>query len=491
MRALSPLPVLALFALLAPAALAAGDQVTIGLQQEPTTLDPTADATASIDTLMTINVFEPLVMIDDAGLAQPLLAKSWTVSPDNKTYTFRLIEDAKFSDGKPLTAATVKFSFDRAMAPDSVNPTKVLFSPIAAVETPDATTVILQLKKADNFLLFGLGQGDAAIVHPDTAATNKTQPIGSGPYKLKSWTKGDRLVLEQRNDLRGPKPAIREATFRFVADPAAAVAALLSSDIDAFPNVPAPESVQQFEKDRRFKVVSGSTEGEVIMTMNNARRPFDDVRVRRAVSHLIDRKAIIDGAMYGHATPIGSHFPPHHPAYSDQTGRYPLDPAKAKALLADAGFPNGIEPTLRLPPFPYARRSGEILQSQLAAGGVKVKIENVEWGFWIGNVYKGDYDLTIIAHVAPNDLGNYARDKTFYNGYDNKAFQDLYARLTETPDQSEMTELMKKAQAMIAEDAVNGFLFQMPQLGVYKAGLTGYRANSSVPYAPLANLKWQ
>ena len=162
MRALSPLPVLALFALLAPAALAAGDQVTIGLQQEPTTLDPTADATASIDTLMTINVFEPLVMIDDAGLAQPLLAKSWTVSPDNKTYTFRLIEDAKFSDGKPLTAATVKFSFDRAMAPDSVNPTKVLFSPIAAVETPDATTVILQLKKADNFLLFGLGQGDAA-----------------------------------------------------------------------------------------------------------------------------------------------------------------------------------------------------------------------------------------------------------------------------------------------------------------------------------------
>ncbi|GAB4172447.1 MAG: ABC transporter substrate-binding protein [Thalassobaculales bacterium] len=489
MRVLAPLFAVAL-GLSAPA-LAAKDTVVIGLQQEPTTLDPTADATASIDTMMAGNVFEMLTIIDQAGSVQPLLASGWTISPDALTYTFTLVKGASFSDGKPLDAGTVKYSFDRAMAPDSTNPSKTIFAPIASVAAPDAGTVVITLKQPDSLFLFNLAQGDAAIVHPDTAAGNKTAPVGSGPYKLKSWVKGDRLVLERNPRFRDPAgTSMREVTFRFISDPSAAVAALLSGDIDAFPNVPAPESLKQFERDRRFKVAVGTTEGEVILAMNHARKPFDDIRVRRAISHLIDRKAIIDGAMFGYGQPIGSHFAPHNPAYVDLTGRYPLDIAKAKALLAEAGLANGFETVLRPPPFPYARRTAEILQSQLAAAGIKVKIENVEWGFWIGEVFKGNYDLTIVAHVAPNDISNYARGKSYYWGYESPEFAALYANIRKETDQGRLTALLKQAQEKIAEDAVNGFLFQLPQMGVYKAELTGYRVNATVNYAPVTTLKW-
>ena len=143
--------------------------------------------------------------------------------------------------------------------------------------------------------------------------------------------------------------------------------------------------------------------------MNNAKAPFNDIRVRQAVSHAIDRNEIIDGAMYGKAVPIGSFYPPHGSAYVDLTGVYPHDTEKAKKMFEEAGV-SGTEMTLRLPPFPYAMRSGEIIQAQLAEAGINAKVEQVEWGFWISEVYKKKaYDMTIIAHTSPNDMGNFAR----------------------------------------------------------------------------------
>ena len=163
--------------------------------------------------------------------------------------------------------------------------------------------------------------------------------------------------------------------------------------------------------------------------MNNANTALSDIRVRRAVAHAIDRQAIIDGAMFGSGTPIGSHFAPHHPAYVDLTGLYPHDVTKAKALLAEAGYADGLKLRLTLPPPSYARRGGEVIAAQLAAVGIEAEIIPVEWAQWLKQVFKAtDYDLTIVSHTEPFDIGIYARDSYYFN-YKSERFNTVYAEL--------------------------------------------------------------
>lgn len=242
-----------------------------------------------------------------------------------------------------------------------------------------------------------MGQGDSAIVGEETAETNNTDPVGTGPFRFDGWTRGDRLTLVRNEDHRdADEVALDSVTFRFISDAAAATAAMMSGALDAFPVFPAPELLPQFEADPRFRVTVGSTEGEVILAMNNAKPPFDDVGVRRAVSTAIDRDEIIDGAMYGQATPIGSFYPPHGSSHVDLTDTYPHHADRAKTMFEEAGVA-GATMTLRAPPFPYAMRSAEIIQAQLADAGIDAKVENVEWGFWIDEVYKKkNYDMTIM-----------------------------------------------------------------------------------------------
>jgi peptide/nickel transport system substrate-binding protein len=300
-------------------------------------------------------------------------------------------------------------------------------------------------------------------------------------------------VLVRNERYRDAKQvAIRQVTFRFIDDPSAAAAALLSGDLDAYPNFPAPEALEVFKRDPRFNVVVGTTEGEVPLILNNKKPPLDDVRVRRAVSHAIDRQAVIDGAMSGFGTPIGSHFPPHNPAYVDLTRLYPHDAARARQLLADAGFANGIDLVLKPPPFPYARRSAEIVAQQLAAANIRVRIEPVEWAQWLDIVYKqANYDMTIVAHVAPWDLDNYARGPKYYYGYDSAEFNALIRKINTETDGARWTELLREAQRKIAEDAVHAYLFQLPKIGVYAKALEGFWPNSPVANTDLAAFRWR
>ena len=160
-----------------------------------------------------------------------------------------------------------------------------------------------------------------------------------------------------------------------------------AGDIDAYPNYPAPENAAEFAGDPGFKLVIGAAAGKVIMAMNNARVPFDNLAVRQAISHAVDRDAIIDGAMFGYGEPIGSHYSRQDRAYVDQTARSTRDLQRSRALLAAAGYPDGFEATLRLPPRPYARRSGEIIAAQLAEVGIRLNIENIEWAQWLDHVF--------------------------------------------------------------------------------------------------------
>jgi peptide/nickel transport system substrate-binding protein len=462
------------------------DDVTLGLVLEPPHLDPTAGAAAAIDEVVYANLFEGLTRIEADGSVQPQLATSWDISLDGLTYTFHLKDDVTFHDGSHFDSTDVKFSFERAMAPDSVNAQKGLFEPIQAIEAPDPQTVVFRLKRPTGLFPWNLAWGDAVIVAPETAAGNKTHPVGTGPFQFEEWRPGDRLVLVRRD---GADVPLARITFRFIADPAAATAALMAEDVDGFPNFPAPEALPQFEADPRFAVVIGTTEGETLLAINNGRKPFDDLRVRQAIGHAIDRHALIDGAMMGYGTPIGSHFSPSHPAYVDLTGKSAHDPALARNLLAEAGVQD-LKVTIKLPPPTYARRGGEIIQAQLAEVGIQAELVPVEWAQWLEQVFANkDYDLTVVSHTEPLDIGIYARDDYYFN-YHSPKFQALMARIEATSDDDARDALYRQAQEMLADDAVNAFLFELPKQGVWNAKLEGMWQNAPIQATDMTGVSW-
>lgn len=481
-----------LFALfcLPGAAFAARGDIAVGIRLEPPHLDPTASAAAAIGEVTYANLFEGLTRIDARGEVTPGLAESWEISADGRTYTFRLRENVRFHDGSAFNAEDVRFTFDRALAPDSVNPQKSLLEPLEAVEVADERTVRMTLKRPTSQFAFTLGLPAMVIVAPETADTNRTNPNGTGPFRLSRWVKGDRIDLVRNEHYWGEKPALTRATFRVIDDASAAYAALLAGNIDAYTNFPAPENVPQFEADPRFTVVIGNTEGKTVLAINNAKKPLDDIRVRRAIAHAIDRKALIDGALDGRAQPIGSHYAPQNRGYVDLTGRYPHDPARARELLTEAGV-SGLRLRLVLPPPSYARRGGEIVAAQLRAVGIETEIVPVEWARWLSEVFRDKrYDLSIVAHVEPNDLDIYAREDYYFN-YDSPDYRALYAALVAATDEALRLDILKKIQERLAEDSVNGFLFLLPKIGIRDAKLTGLWENAPIPAIDLTGVSWR
>lgn len=465
--------------------------INLGMVLEPPHLDPTAGAAAAIDEVVYANVFEGLTRIDRNGVVQPGLAETWAVSDNGLNYTFSLRSGVTFHDGSAFDADDAVFSIERAMTEDSVNAQKGLFEPIASVTAESADKLVITLKQPTGHFLFNLGWGDAVIVAPESADSNKALPIGTGPFKFDRWVQGDRVVLKRNDAYWGEAVELEGATFQIVPDPAAAMAAMMAGDLDAFPNFPAPENMVQFEADPRFTVKIGTTEGETILAINNGKPPLDDLKVRQAIAYAIDRQAIIDGAMFGYGTPIGSHFAPHHPAYVDLTGMYAHDPEKAKALLAEAGHGDGLDLTLRLPPPSYARRGGEIIAAQLAEVGITAEIVPVEWAQWLEQVFKGkDYDLTIVSHTEPMDIEIYSRGADYYFDYQGPEFKALIDQLAETTDEAKRNTTLADAQSMLADDSVNAFLFQLAKHGVWDARIDGLWENSPVQANDLTEVRW-
>jgi peptide/nickel transport system substrate-binding protein len=364
-----------------------------------------------------------------------------------------------------------------------------LFEPIAGTECPDPLTAVITLKRPTSAFLFDMGWGDAVMVAPNSAGTNKTNPVGTGPFRFKNWVKGDRVELVRNPAYWGAAAKLGSVTFRFISDPSAATAAILAGDIDAFPNFPAPETLAQFQHDPRFTVEVGNTEGKTIIALNNARKPFDDVRVRRALTYAVDRKALIT-ALGGYGAPIGSHYVPQDPGYIDLTGAYPYDPAKAKQLLAEAGVAPGTELTIVLPPPSYARRGGEVIAAMWQQVGINAKLVPAEWAQWLDRVFKrSDFDATVISHTEARDLDIYARDKYYFN-YNSPEYKALYKKFVETTDSKAQLELVGQLQKKLAEDEPNLFLFALAKVGVSNAKVRGLWDNDPVPANDVTGVSW-
>jgi len=472
-------------------AFAAKTNLTVGMVLEPPNLDPTGGAAAAIDEVVYANVFEGLTRFGSDGAILPALAWSWDISEDGLVYTFNLAPGVKFHDGTDMTADDVVFSFERAVAEDSTNAQKALFADIATVEAVNDTTVRITLSKPNGNFLFNMAWGDAVIVAPESAADNATNPIGTGPFVFVNWAQGDNVALARNPDYWGEPAKLENVVFKFISDPTAAFSAMMAEDVDAFPNFPAPETLPQLDADPRFNVIVGTTEGETILTMNNRREPLNNIKVRQAIAHAINRQAIIDGAMFGFGEPIGTHFNPTNIDYVDLTAQSNYDPEKSKALLAEAGITD-LTLSLKLPPPTYARRGGEIIAAQLRAVGINTEITNVEWSDWVNSVFLNDrdFDLTIVSHTEPFDIGIYGRDD-YYFGYDNAEFKQIMADLNNATDPAERSKLLGDAQRRIADDYVVAFLFQLAKTGVANSKLVGLWENSPTQANDLTGVYWQ
>lgn len=467
------------------------DTLVLAMTLEPPGLDPTAGAAAAIGEVVHYNVLETLTKIGPDSSLTPLLAQSWTVTPDNKTWAFKLRAGVVFQNGEPFNAAAVKFSFERAAAPDSLNKDKAVFANIVNLSATDELTLVVTLKNTNPDFGFQLGQATAVIVEPKSAAGNASQPVGTGPFKVESWAKGSALVLVRWDGYRDVKSvALRRVTLRFISDAAAQVAALLAGDVDLFPRVSAARSMAQFKADRRFQVLVGGSRAKTIVAMNNKKKPLDDLRVRRAIAMAINRQQVIDGAADGYGTPIGSFYVPGAPGYVDLTSVNAYDPDRARALLKEAGISTPLELSLKLPPTPYARQGGEVIAAMLAKVGIVAKQENLEWAQWLSGVYSQKaYDLTVISHVEPLDFGNFARPGYYWN-YDSPVFNALWARINTTADPLARLKLMHQAQRLVADDAVAAYLYQPTWITVANARLRGVWRDMPIFANDLAALSW-
>ena len=436
------------------------DSVVIGMVLEPPGLDPTIAPAAAIGEIVHYNILEGLTKVAMDGAVTPLLAESW--SQYARRQDLHLQPEARASSSptaRHFDAGTVKFSFDRAKAAGSTNKAKkAVFDNISSVVVHDPLHGDPGAEQRRGDAALPPGREHRRHPAPEQRATRRPRkPVGTGPLHAGELEQGQRGDARQVGRLprRRQGAACRRVTFRFINDPAAQVAALLAGDIDGMPRFGALQALKQFQGDKRFTVEIGSTSGKGILAINNRKKPFDDVRVRRAITHAIDRQAFIDGAQEGLGRPIGSHFAPTDLGYLDLTKSHPHDPEKAKALLREAGVTTPLNVTLTLPPPQYARKGGEIIAAQLAKVGIIAKIENVEWAQWLAGPFKGNFDLTIINHVEPLDYATAYADPNYYFGYDSARFRGLVATLAATSDSREKARLWRDIQRQLAEDAVN------------------------------------
>src|SRR6058998_326874 len=481
---------LALVPVAFPAA-ARAQNLVVQVATEPPGLDLTATPASATAAVVFYNVQEALVKVDRHGKIVPWLAERWHTA-DNKNYTFFLKRGVRFHNGRELRAADVKFVIDRAMNPETKHPYPGYYAAISDIIVRDDYTITFSLKSLNaNFLLNLARQG--SVIYPREAVDAlKSEPMGTGPFKLAEWVRGDRIVLTRNPDyhVKG-LPMLDRVVFRFIPDPNATLAALKAGDVDASLFGLGPEHVQELQKDARFQVIVGDTTNDVILATNNSRKPYADVGVRRAITYAIDKQDVLKGAMFGLGKILGSNVDPLNPYYIDLSGLMPYDPAKAKKLLVEAGYPNGFETVLKVAPqYYYTVRTGEIIANHLAKVGVKVRIEQIEWGQWIARVWReADYDLTIIGHAEAWDIANYANPK-YYFRYDSPEFQKLFQESEVTLDDRARRELYVKMQRKLVEDAPAVWLYMHPRLVVAKKGLAGLWKDLPVPSADLSEVAW-
>jgi peptide/nickel transport system substrate-binding protein len=451
-----------------------GGEAVVAITAEPPGWDPTVSTSQEIARVMYHNVFEGLVRVDRTGAIVPALAESWSVSDDGLVWTFELRSPVKFHDGSDFGADDVLAKFERATDPDSTHTHKEYYEAIDEVSA-EGDQVTFRLSRPNSALLYNLARPDSIIFPAGSEESQRSNPVGTGPFRFVEWVAGSEVRLERFDDyyVEGV-PYLDAVTFRIIGDPNARFAALQAGDIDMIGVALSPETALQAEGDPNLKLTSGSNTTEITMALNNTREPLNDPLVRQAITHAIDKQAIVEGANFGFGTVIATHATPVEPYWTD-VEPYPYDPERARELLAEAGYADGLNLRFELPePYNIERTAGQVIAQQLTEVGIEVDLSVVEWGTWLERIFTGgDYDMTIIGHSEPRDISVYGNPDYYYH-YDNPRVRELLEQAELATSQEAATESYREIARIIAEDAVNVWTFNPAYLVAASKDLFGY-----------------
>ena len=451
--------------------------LNVGATGEPAGLDMITVSGAGTPFVLLYNVYETLVKLDGEGAIRPLLASEWRTSEDNRVYTFTIDQGARFASGTDVTAEAVVESFERNRGAAATDQIKGKWAVVDTIEATDEDTVEVTLTRPSNQWLYEM-TGPAGIVTDPTGAANlATTPAGSGPFEFVKWEEGSYLELKANDSYWATPTRFDSVFFRYYADPNAMNTAMLAGQLDIVSNLTVPQAIGQFTDEERFTVHEGTTDGEVVLGFNHRTPALQDLKVRQAINHAIDRQALIDATWGGKGTLIGSMVPPTDPWYEDLSDTYEYDQAKARQLLAEAGYAEGLTLRLRVPNLPYGPPAGRFVAAKLKEVGITVELDELEFpARWLDLVYTAhDYDMTIVAHVEPRDLGAFA-NPDYYWGYDNPTFQELIAK-ADAGSPEEQVATLKEAARILADDAAADWLFLLPNLIITTPEISGVQAN--------------
>ncbi|WP_425144874.1 ABC transporter substrate-binding protein [Deinococcus sp.] len=392
----------------------AGGILRAGMQADPVGLDPhVTQATSTRNQLE--NVYDTLVSFDSSGKIVPALASSWTASKDKLTWTFKLRGGVKFHNGRTLEASDVVFSINRIKDPATKSPRSGDFELVKSISAPDKNTVVMTLQKPFSPLLSKLAFSLNVIVPKEAVATLNTKPVGTGPFSFVEYVPQTRMVLKKNpdywgRDVKGAKlPYLDGVTFSYLPDATARVTALRTGTVDWIEYVPSTD-IKSLQSNPQVTVEGGPSANYRSIFFNVAQKPLDDPRVRRAIAYAINNQEIVDVALLGTGglpsrgttLPNGSYY-----ALPDASYGKP-DLGKAKALLAQAGYPNGFTLELKVTStYDFLRTPAEIIQAQLAPLGIKVNITALEWSVYLPDILKKNYMATILGESGQGDPDDY------------------------------------------------------------------------------------
>ena len=456
-------------------------EIVVGIPQDlEDSLDPHKALAAGTKEIL-FNVYEGLLKPDSQGNNIPAVAESYTVYEDLMTYTFKLRDGIKFHNGKNVTADDVKYSIDKfAGISDGSEPLVSAFSVIEEVNIIDDKTVDVVLNTPDTDLPTYLAMVSAAIIpkdneNPDTVA------IGTGPYKYVSRSPQENIICEAFDDYWGEKANINNVTFKVEANADSIVMDLLGGSIDFYARLTI-DQVKQLNDE--FSVYEGTMNLVQALYLNNNVKPFDDVRVRQALSYATDVDEILDITAEGKGTKIGSSMFPAFGKYYDESlsELYPTDIEKAKELLKEAGYENGFNMTITVPSnYQPHIDVAQVLAEQYKKIGVNAEIQLVEWNSWLSDVYTGrDFESTVIgvdaSYLAASALLSRFESTAANNfiNFKSDAYDKAYNKTLTTADDDERTALYLECEKILADEAANVYIQDLPEYVVLNKKFTGY-----------------
>lgn len=452
-------------------------ELKMALTVDPDGLDPHRTTAASTFQI-TNNLYDTLVKVSSDGEFVPGLAEEWKVSEDGLTIAFKLREGVKFHNGREMTAEDVKFSFERLKGEES--PRAGDFANIVSITAVDNYNIEFATKALDVALVSQFAYPWTAIVPEEAVEQLRNNPVGTGPFKLEQWVPQQQIVLTRNNDYFTPAK-LEKVSFIMMPDATSQITALQSGELDII-NV-SGDAVPQFENNSEYSIIETQANAVQVMAMNLDNEALSDARVRQAINYAVDKQALIDTVWWGYGQEIGSHYPPMLKEYLDTNEAITYDPEKAKQLLEEAGYAQGLTLEMYLPSsYPNYVAAGQVIADQLKKIGLTINIHTVEWGFWLSDVYTGrKYDLTVTGHTGRLDpyalLARYhSESKENYMNYKNERVDEILTQVQQERDEQQRLKLYQELQQILAEDVPALYIQSPIGLTVTAANVAGYQS---------------